>query len=65
MASLSITPLTSTITDSNVYNTLEHSLAELQNDQNLHTLSHPSPVSAVENALLWSQIDTMVEQVLT
>ena len=63
-ASLSITSLTSTIADSNVYDTLKRSLAELQNDRNLHTLSHSSPVSAVENALLWSHIDTMLEQVM-
>ena len=38
-ASLSITPLTSTTADSNVYNTLKRSLAKLENDRNLHTLS--------------------------
>ena len=64
-ASLSIAPLTSTTADSNGYDTLKRSLAELENDRNLHTLSHSSPVSVVENALLWSQIDTVLERVLT
>lgn len=64
-SSLSITPLTSTVADPNVYDTLKRSLAELQSDRNLHTHPHSNPVSVVENALLWSQIDTMLEQVMT
>ena len=38
-ASLSITPLTSTIADSNVYDPLKRSMAKLENDRSLHTLS--------------------------
>ena len=63
--SLSATPLTSAPGNPNVYDTLKHSLTELQNDRNLHTPPHSDPVSAVENALLWSQIDTTLDQVMT
>jgi hypothetical protein len=63
--SLSITPLTSTPADPDVYDTLKRSLTELQHDRNLHTHPHSNPVSVVENALLWSQIDAMLEQVVT
>jgi len=62
--SLSTTPLTSAPANPNVYDTLKHSLTELQNDRNLHTPLHSNPVSTVENALLWSQIDTTLEQVM-
>lgn len=63
--SLSTTPLTTTIVNPNVYDTLQHYLTELQNDRNLYTPPHSNPVSVVENALLWSQIDAMLEQVMT
>jgi len=62
---LSTTPLTSAPANPSAYDTLKHSLTELQNDRNLHTPPHSNPVSAVENALLWSQIDTALEQVVT
>ena len=62
---LSTTPLTSAPANPNVYDTLRHSLAELQNDRNLHIPPHSNPGSAVENALLWSQMDTTLEQVMT
>jgi hypothetical protein len=63
--SLSTAPLTSTVANPNVYDTLKRSLTELQNDRNLHPPPHSNPVSVVETALLWSQIDTMLEQVTT
>ena len=63
--SLSKTPLTSSPANPNVYDTFRRSLTELQNDRNLHTPPHSNPVSAVENALVWSQIDTMLDQVMT
>jgi len=62
---LSTAPPTSTSANPNVYDTLRRSLTELQNDRNLHTPPHSGPVSAVENALLWSQIDVTLEQVMT
>ena len=62
---LSTTPLSSTVANPNVYDTLKRSLAELQSDRNLHTHPHSNPVSVVENALLWSQIDITLEQVMT
>lgn len=62
--SLSTTPLTSNSANPNVYDSLERSLTELQNDRSLHT-PRSNPVSTVENALLWSQIDAMLEQVMT
>ena len=62
--SLSTTPLTSTVTDPNVYDTFERTLTELQNDRNIHP-PQSNPVSTVTNALLWSQIDVMLEQVIT
>ena len=61
--SLSTTPLT--LANPNVYDTLKRSLTELQHDRNLHIPSRADPVSVVENALLWSQIDSMLEQVTT
>ena len=64
-ASLSATLLASTPVNPNVYDTLKRSLAEFKNDRNLHTPRHSNPVSVVENVLLWSQIDTALEQVLT
>lgn len=64
-SSLSATPLASTVANPNVYDTFRRSLTELQNDRNLHTHTHANPVSMVENALLWSQIDAMLEQVMT
>lgn len=64
-SSLSTTPITSAPANPNAYDTFKHSLTELQNDRNLHTSSHSNPVSAVENALLWSQIDATLEQVVT
>lgn len=63
--SSSATPLTSTLENPNVYDTLTRSLTELQNDRNLHTPPHSNPVSVAENALLWSQMDTTLEQVTT
>lgn len=59
------TPLTSTLANPNIYDTLRRSLVELQNDRNLHTHPNSNPISVVENALLWSRIDTMLEQVMT
>jgi ubiquitin-protein ligase E3 D len=59
------TSLPSTVANPNIYDTLKRSLAEFQSDRNLHTHSNSNPVSVVENALLWSQIDTMLEQVMT
>ena len=64
-SSLSTTPLMSTTANPNIYDTLKRSLAELQSDRNTHPHPHSNPVSVVENALLWSQIDTMLEQVMT
>ena len=64
-SSLSSTPQTSAPTNPDVYDTLRRSLTELQNDRNLHTPTHSNPVSVVENALLWSQMDIMLEQVMT
>lgn len=63
--SSSATPLTSTLANPNVYDTLTRSLTELQNDRNLHTPPHSNPVSMAENALLWSQMDATLEQVMT
>lgn len=64
-ASSSTTPLTSTPANPDVFDTLKRSLVELQNDRGLHTPPRSSPVSVVENALLWSQIDITLEQVMT
>jgi len=61
----SATPLTSTPANPDAYDTLRRSLTELQNDRHLHAPPHPNPVSAVENVLLWSQIDTFLEQVMS
>ena len=61
----STTPLASAPANPDAYDTLRRSLTELQNDRNLHASPHPNPVSVVENALLWSQIDTMLEQVMS
>lgn len=63
--SSSATPLTSTPANPNVYDTLTRSLTELQNDRNLHTPRHSNPVSMAENTLLWSQVDTTLERVMT
>jgi len=56
---------TSTPANPNAFDTLTRSLTELQNDRNLHTPPHSNPVSMVENALLWSQMDMVLEQVIT
>lgn len=63
--SSSATPLTSTPANPNAFDTFKRSLTELQNDRNLHTPPQSNPVSVVENALLWSQIDAALEQVMT
>ena len=49
----------------NAFDTFKRSFTELQNDRNLNTPPHSNPVSAVEDVLLWSQIDIALEQVMT
>ena len=63
--SSSTTPLTSTPANSDPFDTFRRSLTEFQNDRNLHTPPQSNPVSMVESALLWSQIDIALEQVMT
>ena len=63
--SSSATPLTSTPANPNAYDTLTRSLTELQNDRSLHTPRHSNPVFVAENTLLWSQMDTTLERVVT
>ena len=58
-------PPTPTAASPNAFDTFKRSFTELQNDRNLHTPPHSNPVSAVENVLLWSQIDIALEQVMT
>ena len=63
--SSSATPPTSAPANPDAFDTLKRSLTELQNDRGLHTPPQSNPISVVENALLWSQIDIALEQVVT
>ena len=64
-SSLPTTPLPSTPANPNAFDTLKRSLAELQNDRSIHAPPQSNPISVVENTLLWSQIDSVLEQVTT
>lgn len=63
--SSSSNPPTPTPASPNAFDTFKRSFTELQNDRNLHAPPQSNPVSAVEDGLLWSQIDIALEQVMT
>jgi len=61
----STAPQTPTPASPNAFDTFKRSFTELQNDRNMHPPPPSNPASAVENVLLWSQIDIALEQVMT
>lgn len=60
----STTPPIPSPADPSTFDTFKRSLTELQHDRSLHAPPQSNPVSAVESALLWPQIDTALEQVM-